>query len=233
MLHFVEAVLGRIGFGLIAHMPFAGKVRRIAVLLEELGNCRRLLPQEVLIIRGHHDRQRRADRIAPGDERGASRRAACLTVPVGEDRPLLGDLIDVWRRVTEAGTAARIGAEIVPAGIVRHQHDDIRPLLLWLHRGRCWRWGRSLRLARERRRGCDDQHDSCAAEQLIYEFVSHCVPLLVIVRLLRHPRASGGPGQPLEPYWPWLPSPDGRPWRAVPGIAGRRCTTPASSRHRR
>ena len=33
-----------------------------------------------------------------------------------------------------AGAAARIGAEIVPAGVVGHQHDDVGPLLL--RRGR-------------------------------------------------------------------------------------------------
>jgi hypothetical protein len=38
--------------------------------------------------------------------------------------------------MTKGGATARIGPEIVSTGIVRHQHDDVRPLLLrlrWLH----------------------------------------------------------------------------------------------------
>jgi hypothetical protein len=49
--------------------------------------------------------------------------------------------------MAEARAAARIGAEIIPAGVVRHQHHDVRPLL-WL--GRRWSW--RLRLARRRQR---------------------------------------------------------------------------------
>ena len=49
ILHLVEAVLDRIGLGLVAHMPFTGEVRRVAVLLEELGNRWRLLAEGVLV----------------------------------------------------------------------------------------------------------------------------------------------------------------------------------------
>jgi hypothetical protein len=48
-----------------------------------------------------------------------------LAVPVREDGALLGDPIDVWRRMAETRAASRIGAEIVPAGVVGHQHDDV------------------------------------------------------------------------------------------------------------
>ena len=41
----------------------------------------------------------------------------------------LGDLIDVRRRMAERRAAAGIGAEIVPAGVVGHQHDDVGSLL--------------------------------------------------------------------------------------------------------
>ena len=56
--HLVEAMLDRIGVGLVAEMPLAGEVRRIAVFLEELGDRRRFLPQTVLIARSNHDRER-------------------------------------------------------------------------------------------------------------------------------------------------------------------------------
>ena len=133
ILHLVKAVFDRIGFGLVAQMPLAGEVGGIAVLLEELGDRRRLLTEHIRIAGRDDDRQRRADRNAPGDERGAARGAARLSVPVGERRALLGDLIDVRRRMAERLAAVGIGPEIVPARIVRHQHDDVGPLGLRLY----------------------------------------------------------------------------------------------------
>jgi hypothetical protein len=49
MLHLVEAMLGRIGRGLVAEMPLAREVCRVAVLLEEFGDRRRLLAEVVLV----------------------------------------------------------------------------------------------------------------------------------------------------------------------------------------
>src|SRR5208282_22341 len=112
VLHLVEAVLDRIGFGLVAEMPLAGKIGRIAVLLEELGDRRRLLAQEVRVGGRDNDRQRRADRNAPSDERGAACGATRLPVPVGEGRAFLGDLVDVWSGMAERFAAVGIGAEI-------------------------------------------------------------------------------------------------------------------------
>src|SRR5580704_1651436 len=118
MFHLVEAMLGRIGVGLVAQMPLAGEIRRVTILPEEFGDRRRLLSEPVLIARGNHDRERRADRNTPRYERGASGRAARLAVPVREDGALLGYPIDVGRRMAETRAASRIGAEIIPAGIV-------------------------------------------------------------------------------------------------------------------
>ena len=56
-------------------------------------------------------------------------------------RALLGDPVDVRGRMPERLAAVGIGAEIVPAGVVRHQHDDVRPLLL-RHGGRGREWQR-------------------------------------------------------------------------------------------
>src|SRR5262245_16447099 len=124
-------------------MPFTREVRRVAVLLEKLGDGRRLLAEKVLVARGYHDRQRGADGDAPGDERRAARRATGLTVPGGEQRAFLGKPIDVRGRVTEV-RAAVIDPEIVPAGVVLHQHEDVGLLLL---RGR--------RVARDPGKKCD------------------------------------------------------------------------------
>ena len=62
LLHFVVPVLDRIELGLVAEVPLAGEVSRVSVLLEELGDRRRLLPEPVLVTGGDDDRQRRADR---------------------------------------------------------------------------------------------------------------------------------------------------------------------------
>ena len=44
--------------------------------------------------------------------------------------PSLADAVDVRGRMAERRAAAGIGTEIVPAGVVGHQHDDVR-LLAW------------------------------------------------------------------------------------------------------
>jgi hypothetical protein len=53
-----------------------------------------------------------------------------LAVPTGEQRAFLGKLIDIWGRVTKRLAAARIGTEIAPSHVIRHQHDDVGSLLL-------------------------------------------------------------------------------------------------------
>ena len=125
ILHLVEAMLDRIGLGLVAQMPFAGEVRRVAVLLKELGDRRRLLAQGVFVARRHHDRQGGADRNASGHERGTAGGATRLAIPVGENGALLGDAIDIRCRMAEARASSRIATEIIPTGVVGHQHDDV------------------------------------------------------------------------------------------------------------
>src|SRR5260221_13930842 len=130
MFHLVEAMLNWVGIGLVAEMPFAREVCRVAVLLEEFGDRRCLLPKAVFIARGHYDRERRADRNTPGHEGGAPGGAARLAVPVRESGTLLGDAIDVRCRMAEARASSRIAAEIIPTGVVGHQHDDVGFLFL-------------------------------------------------------------------------------------------------------
>src|SRR5215475_13895905 len=50
-LHLIEAVRDWVGLGLVAEMPLARKIRRVAVLLEEFGNGGRLLAQRILVTR--------------------------------------------------------------------------------------------------------------------------------------------------------------------------------------
>src|SRR6266481_3757074 len=123
--HFVEAVLDWIGFWFVAEMPLAREVRRVTVLLEELGNRRSAFPEEVLVTGGDHNRERRTDGDASSDERGATGRATSLAVPTREHRALFGEPINIWGRMAEGRAASRITAEIVPARILLHQHDDV------------------------------------------------------------------------------------------------------------
>ena len=97
----------------------------VIVLLEEFCDRRRLLPEAIQVAGNGDDRQRRADRDAPGYERGAARRAACLAVPAGEERAFFGDTVDVRGRMARGRSASRISAEIVPAGVIGHQHDNV------------------------------------------------------------------------------------------------------------
>ena len=67
-LHLVEAVLDRIGNGLVAEMPLAGEGGAVAVLFEELGDGRRLGAEIIFIAGSDDDREGGADRDAPGDK---------------------------------------------------------------------------------------------------------------------------------------------------------------------
>ena len=158
-LHLVEAVLDRVGLRLITEMPLARKVGRVAVLLKKLGYGRRLLFERILIARSDHDRERRTDRNTSGYKRGAARRAACLTVPVRERRAFLGDPVDVWCWMAERGATPAIGAEIVPSSVIRHQHDDIWPLLLLCGRLRYRNQHRAEQCEHAVRNTLSDTHD--------------------------------------------------------------------------
>src|ERR1700744_5436085 len=99
-------MIGRISHRLIAEVPFAGEIRRVAILLEELSDRRRLGPQIVFISRSHDDRECCTNRNAPGHERGASRRATRLSIPTGKHGTLLGHPVDVRSGMTEGCTSA-------------------------------------------------------------------------------------------------------------------------------
>ncbi len=96
LLHLVEAVLDRVELGLVAEMPLAREVGRVAVLLEELGDRRRLRLQAVLVTGRHDHGQGGADRDAAGDEGRPAGGAARLAVPAREQRALLGELDRGW-----------------------------------------------------------------------------------------------------------------------------------------
>src|SRR5258708_21176324 len=108
MFHLVEAMLNRIGIGLVPQMPLAREVGRVPVFLEEFGDRRRLLPKAVFVSRGNHDRERRADRNTPGHEGSTAGSAPRLAGPAGADGPLLGTAIDLRCRLAETRDSSRL-----------------------------------------------------------------------------------------------------------------------------
>src|SRR5580704_14416989 len=105
-------------------MPFAGEIGRVTILLEELGYRRRGLCQPVGVARSDDYREGRADGIAAGHEGRAPRRATRLAVPAGEPGAFGGDTVNVWGRMAKA-LAAPVASEVIPAGVIRHEHDDV------------------------------------------------------------------------------------------------------------
>src|SRR5439155_22238924 len=119
---------------LVAEMPLAREVRRVTVLLEDLGARRSAFPEEVLVTGGDQNRERRTDGHPSSNERGPTGRATSLAVPTREHRALFGEPINIWGRKAESRAASRITAEIIPAGVILHQHDDIRFFVCRLRR---------------------------------------------------------------------------------------------------
>src|ERR1700756_3020495 len=106
LFHLIEAVLNRVGLGLVAKVPLTRKVRRIAVFLEELGNGRSFFSEKVLVSWSHHDRQRRADGNSSRDERGTSSRAACLAIPACKRGALFCHAVNIRGGMSIGSTAS-------------------------------------------------------------------------------------------------------------------------------
>src|SRR5438034_11739043 len=82
--HLVEALLDWIGFRFVAEMPLAVEVRRVTVLVEELGSRRSASPEKVLVTGGHHNRQPVPHGDASGHERVFAGRVAGLPLTARE-----------------------------------------------------------------------------------------------------------------------------------------------------
>jgi len=107
----------------IAKMIFADLRRRVAVGLEQFGDCR-ILVLQALFRRWHADfQQAGTEGCLSEDERGTPCRAGLLRVVVGEQRAFLGDAVDVRR--ASAHHAAMVGADIPDAHVVGHDDDNV------------------------------------------------------------------------------------------------------------
>jgi len=135
---FIEAALCRVVFGRVAQVPLAEHPRRVAGLLELVGE--RIAVEGQL---GHVvDRAQRprppieavdradgvgagAGAVLPGEQGRARRRAILAMVVVGQPHALRGESVDVRRLVIPAAEAAQVG----PAEVVRQDEDDVgRPV---------------------------------------------------------------------------------------------------------
>src|SRR5947207_10818347 len=106
-------------------MPLSGVVRAIPVLLKEFGDSWHFLANMVRVARSDHRRESGADRDPPGDERGATRGATRLAIPIREARTLCCQPVEIRCRCT-ARNAATIAAEVAPADVVGHDNDNVR-----------------------------------------------------------------------------------------------------------
>ena len=112
--------------GVVAQMVLAELAGVVAEIEQKLGDRRGAGPQ----IRRAAGQLRRdhagAQRMHPGKEGIATRRAALLGVVVGEHRAFLADLVDV-RRLSDH-QATMIDARLHPADVVAHDEEDVRLL---------------------------------------------------------------------------------------------------------
>src|SRR6266481_3278576 len=109
-------------------MVLAELANRIAMRLEQLGHGR-ILRAQTDVGSGHTDLgEARTDRILASDERGSARRAALLSVVVGEGDAFVGHTVDVGRAV--AHLSAAVVADVPPADVIALEDEDVRLALL-------------------------------------------------------------------------------------------------------
>jgi hypothetical protein len=108
----------------VAEVVLAELAGGISQRLEQLGD-RRILCGPADVGTGH------ADLAHPGavhalsaDERGATRRAALLTVGIGKPHSLVGDAVDVGRAI--APQAVAVATQIGDPDVVAPDHQDVR-----------------------------------------------------------------------------------------------------------
>ena len=119
----VEAVVGRQMLVQVTQVILAVLRRHVALAFQQAGNRGVGLHQAFLGARQAHLEQAGADGRLARQEGGAAGGAALLAVPVGEQRTLSGDPVDVGGLV--AHDAQVVGAGVVPADVVAPDHEDV------------------------------------------------------------------------------------------------------------
>ncbi len=142
----VEAVDGRQELVEIAEVVLAELPGGVALALQDGGQRGRLGGHADVRARLADRGQAGADGELAGDEVGAAGGAAGLGVVGVEDRPLVGELLEVG--VGLLHDAAVVGVDVHPADVVAHDEEDVR-----LVAGRARRGGRGGVLGQRRRVG--------------------------------------------------------------------------------
>src|SRR5215472_346259 len=124
VLHLVEPVVDGEILRLVAQVPLTGIVGAITVLLKEFGDSWHFLANVVWVAWSDHRRKGRTYRDTAGDERGATRRATRLSVPIRETRALCCETVQIRCRRAPRNAAA-IATEVAPADIVGHKNNNV------------------------------------------------------------------------------------------------------------
>src|SRR6516162_1672014 len=108
-------------------MVFAELSSGVTKWLEQFGNRRVFLLQTLRGTWQTNLSEPGADRRLAGDKRGAAGGAALLAIPVGEERALVRDAVDVGCPVAHHSLVVR--ADVPVADVVSPQDQDVRFLL--------------------------------------------------------------------------------------------------------
>ena len=120
---FVETVISGQHLVAVAQMILAELTGRIAHVFEHHGNGRVFLFHPLWCARQADFGQAGAYRRLAGDEGSATGGAALLAIPIGEQRTVSGDAVDVGRPVTHH--ALVVGTDIELADIITPDDKDI------------------------------------------------------------------------------------------------------------
>ena len=129
----IEPVHGRQEFVEIAEMVLAELAGGVSHGLEDLRDRYRLVGNAQRRARLSDRRQSGPDRQFAGNEVCAPRRAACLGVIVGEAHSLVGQSVKIGS--PPGHDALIVDADIRPADVIAHNHDDVRLLRLRMQPG--------------------------------------------------------------------------------------------------
>ena len=141
----VEAVRGGQSLVGVAEVVLAELRGHVALRLEQLGDGHITRLESFLRARQANLEQAGAEAGLPGDEARASGRAALLAIPVGEERALLRDPVNVGRLVAHHALVVR--ADVPIADVIAPDDEDVG----FLHLCPCVRHGE--RDDSERQRG--------------------------------------------------------------------------------
>src|ERR1035438_7210967 len=121
---FIEAVDGWQKFVSVAEVVLANLSGGVSERLEQFGDCWVFLLQSKRRTRQPDGQQARTKRMLPRNKRGTPRRAALLSIVIGEEPPFIGYAVDVGRAPPHH--SVMVGTNIPNADIIGHNHKNVR-----------------------------------------------------------------------------------------------------------